>query len=458
MGTLDEDLRAVKAVEDKIITNKVANFAYTDKAYTDNDADSVAEYNVDNEQNIPAPNATTLKVNETVLSKGFRAKASSLTRMLVNHFFGRVSYNLNKVNDSVSNLVNTLISHRGTANGLATLDGDAKVPYSELYIASETKKGIVKQGAARGWRQGGHFPSNVYPVCVTYGKGLFVAGGNPGEIYTSPDGITWTHRFSTMVTTSIAGITYGNGLFVAAGSVGVFATSTDGITWTQTIVQSGPTSKAITYGNGLFVAVGNAGKIYTSSDGKTWAQRTSSTTQNLYSVTYANGIYVAVGYNQTILTSPDGITWTARTSPNPGGGPLSAVTYGNGLFVAVAQVGMIITSPEGINWTEQYGLSGFDFATSIAYGNGLFVAVGSAGVAITSPDGLTWDLQPAVPGSPNLYGVIFGSDRFVIVAPDTPPSSIIFAFTNAVAVDSEGNMTVPIINSILERLKALEAK
>ena len=97
MGTLDEDLKAVKAVEDKIINNKVANFAYTDKAYTDNDADSVAEYNVDNEQNIPDANTATLKVNDTILTKGFRAKASSLTRMLVNHFFGRVSYNLNKV-------------------------------------------------------------------------------------------------------------------------------------------------------------------------------------------------------------------------------------------------------------------------------------------------------------------------------------------------------------------------
>ena len=141
MGTLDEDLRAVKAVEDKIINNKVANFAYTDKAYTDNDADSVAEYNVNNEQNIPDTATTTLKVNETVLSKGFRAKASSLTRMLVNHFFGRVSYNLNKVNDNVSKLVNTLISHRGTANGLATLDENGRIPFSQLPESAIEYKG-----------------------------------------------------------------------------------------------------------------------------------------------------------------------------------------------------------------------------------------------------------------------------------------------------------------------------
>ena len=116
MGTLNEDLSAIKEVEDKIVANKVARFAYTDEAYTTNDANGVAEYDVSKEQNIPTADASVLKVNETVLSKGYRAQASSVTRMLLNHFFGRMSYNLNKVNDIVSNLIGYLIGHRGTAN------------------------------------------------------------------------------------------------------------------------------------------------------------------------------------------------------------------------------------------------------------------------------------------------------------------------------------------------------
>lgn len=114
MGTLNEDLSAIKEVEDKIVANKVARFAYTDEAYTTNDANGVTEYDVNKEQNIPTADASVLKVNETVLSRGYRAQASSVTRMLLNHFFGRVSYNLNKVNDNVSNLIATLIGHRGT--------------------------------------------------------------------------------------------------------------------------------------------------------------------------------------------------------------------------------------------------------------------------------------------------------------------------------------------------------
>ena len=141
MGTLNEDLSAIKEVEDKIIANKVARFAYTDEAYKTNDANGVAEYNVNNDQNIPTADASVLKVNETVLSKGYRAQASSVTRMLLNHFFGRMSYNLNKVNDIVSNLIATLIGHKGTANGFATLDENGRIPYSQLPESAMEYKG-----------------------------------------------------------------------------------------------------------------------------------------------------------------------------------------------------------------------------------------------------------------------------------------------------------------------------
>ena len=142
MGTLNEDLSAIKEVEDKIIANKVARFAYTDEAYTTNDANGVAEYDVNKAQNIPTADASVLKVNETVLSKGYRAQASSVTRMLLNHFFGRVSYNLNKVNDNVSNLIATLIGHRGTDK-----DVMAKTPRWLRFDFSAANKQTLKIAA-----------------------------------------------------------------------------------------------------------------------------------------------------------------------------------------------------------------------------------------------------------------------------------------------------------------------
>lgn len=141
MGTLNEDLSAIKTVEDTLTSNKVARFAYTELAYTNNDANGVADYDVNQEQNIPVATPSVMKVNDTVLSKGYRAQASSVTRMLLNHFLGRLSYNLNKVNDNMSNLLATLISHRGTANGLATLDADGRIPYSQLPESAVELKG-----------------------------------------------------------------------------------------------------------------------------------------------------------------------------------------------------------------------------------------------------------------------------------------------------------------------------
>lgn len=129
MSTLMDELTAIKAVEDKLTANKVANFAYTDHAYNNplTEADGVASYDPDAEQNIPNANASTLQVNSTILTKGWRAQASSITRMLMNHFLGRCSYNLNKINDLFSTLLTKLMAYMETPNGLATLNSEGKV-------------------------------------------------------------------------------------------------------------------------------------------------------------------------------------------------------------------------------------------------------------------------------------------------------------------------------------------
>ena len=141
MGTINEDVSAIKTIQDGLVNNKVARFSYTQKAYTDNIVDGVDTYNVNNEQNIPNGTAAIMKVNDTIINKGYRAQASSITRMLMNHFLGRISYNLNKVNDNIKSLIDSLNSHLGTANGIATLDANAKVPESQLNLG--TANGIA---------------------------------------------------------------------------------------------------------------------------------------------------------------------------------------------------------------------------------------------------------------------------------------------------------------------------
>ena len=366
MGTLNEDLASIKEVEDTITANKVANFAYTAKAYTDNDADGVIEYDVSKEQNIPSSDASILKVNETVLLKGYRAQASSVTRMLLNHFFGRVSYNLNKVNDCVSNLVATLSSHLGKANGIATLDNDGHIPYSQLPESAVEYKGnwnadtntpqlvdgtgnlgdlyIVSVAGRRDLGSGEvnylvgdriiYNQNNIWEKLSggsvrSVEKYLPDASGNislPVGIYTKglvkqSDPIIEFNKHLTMGSDELRSITYANGMFVAVGSFSKIVTSTDGITWTKRLTASINYSyRSITYANGMFVAVGyspnTSGAVITSTDGITWTKQTSPAKTHFYSIVYANGMFVAVGNSGAVITSTDGITWTKQTSPD----------------------------------------------------------------------------------------------------------------------------------------------
>ena len=80
-------------------SGQVARFSYTESAYNADNAEGVSCYNYSNAQNIPLANAGVLSVDSKLLDKGVRSQASSITRQMVNHFFGRTSYNVNKLAD-----------------------------------------------------------------------------------------------------------------------------------------------------------------------------------------------------------------------------------------------------------------------------------------------------------------------------------------------------------------------
>jgi hypothetical protein len=107
-------------------------------------------------------------------------------------------------------------------------------------------------------------PYIIVLYSVTYGNGTFVAVGghfptlsSQVNIFTSPDGITWTYR-SVAAYSVLSSVAYGNRVFVAVGA-GIL-TSPEGVIWTPR--DSGSYSPVgVTYGNGTFVAVGYNGMI-----------------------------------------------------------------------------------------------------------------------------------------------------------------------------------------------------
>lgn len=139
MDLLKDRIDTLLAITAKLNDNPVANFCYDDVAMgsadSPGDADGVTVYDVANHQNIPTAQAAILKVNETVLTKGYRSKASSLTRMLLNHFFGRTSFNLNKIIAQLGSFFTYLqdsVMNPELTYGFASLDASGRVPYSQL--------------------------------------------------------------------------------------------------------------------------------------------------------------------------------------------------------------------------------------------------------------------------------------------------------------------------------------
>lgn len=150
---------------------------------------------------------------------------------------------------------------------------------------------------------------------------------------------TWTLRNSdATLSEAIHSIAYnGTNLYVAAGDGGILYSSPDAITWTSRTSGFGaqPINKVI-YANSLWVAVGNNGLISTSSNGTTWTARTANfSTNNILDVHYAAGYFVAVGQGGGVTNtggvtySTDGLTWS-RKSMTPAIGTIYNFVTHNG--------------------------------------------------------------------------------------------------------------------------------
>ena len=222
------------------------------------------------------------------------------------------------------------------------------------------------------------------------GQGLFVVVSSTvtaTQIITSPDGITWTIRSSSVATLSLQDIAFGNGTFVAVSNAGSNRVlySTDAITWTN--VSSSNESNTwitITFGSGIFVALANTGpgnySMYSTNNGSTWNGTGSgfvlatSITSGIASSGAYNGINIFVGVSATIRYTTDIINngWTQATTPD--NTPMyTSVTYANGTFIAVSSNNYISTSTDGVNWSYSYYIGSMISITSGTPSSGPYV-------------------------------------------------------------------------------------
>lgn len=130
-------LSELTSLKNKIDTlrgnNSVTPFAYTEIAYNSDDANGHSDFVPARENNIPLADNSVIKLDSFVTNKGLRNQASSIPRMFINHFCGRVSYNLNKTVDVLYLFLSALTDNVfGYANGIATLDSNGRVPDEQI--------------------------------------------------------------------------------------------------------------------------------------------------------------------------------------------------------------------------------------------------------------------------------------------------------------------------------------
>ncbi len=270
---------------------------------------------------------------------------------------------------------------------------------------------------------------------VAYGNGVFVTVGYDGyagyNIYSSTNGINWSAHLSKV--SNVTSITYGGGLFVA-GSDGLspgypsagttnrnIFTSPDGITWTArnsgAPVNDVQPISDIAFGKGDFlttwIGVDASAHSYVSYFGTTGWQRY---TNNLvgYRINYCNGRFITTTGAGINSTSTDGITWVAVT--NDSGSWFSRIIYAAGMYVACSGFGSasrIYTSTNLTNWTARLLPDASIYINAGAFVGGRFVIVGTQHPStLYTPVGYASDpvaalgINPGAPPTLQIYGLV----------------------------------------------------
>lgn len=373
---LSQELSSIKTlVSDGVKANKVSRFAYTEKAYTQNTADGVSAYDVNAEQNIPLGTAEVMKVNQTVIEKGWRARASSLTRMLMNHFLGRISYNLNKANDMINSILGLFISYIGNPDGIASLDSNAQVPVAQI-----NKSDVGVQNGANSFSTKGAYD---------YSLGSVTASSWLGKVFGKYLGRLW--RGTEIGTTWLFTPYFADGLWVTGSKQNGLWWSEDGKSWNRSDKGANVTTYYTpTHHNDLWVCGSNDG-MWWSENGKNW-NRGDVTSFKVYTPVFANGLWVAgtatSGNNsKSFLWSEDGKHWYEGTGCSNTILKFTPV-FRNGLWLAGTAGAGMWWSEDGKLWTQCSGTNN-EVIFNPVYGNMKWVAGSSSGLW-SSSDGKTW--------------------------------------------------------------------
>jgi len=310
-------------------------------------------------------------------------------------------------------------------------------------------------------------PVNTSLNSVAHGLNRFIAVGNNGYWFTSPNGQTWTVR-APLTDGHLTAIHFANNRFVAVGD-GIYS-STDGVNWAQASLAY--TRLALTDvasdGAGNWMAVGRTiqsdgtpgnGLTFTSTDGASWTRASLGAPEK---IAFGAGRWFGTSLPDSSLVEwveveiePGSFEYSWQTfipedleAPQPTG---RLIRFLNDRFVLCgfnsaddpAGAHHVFTSTDGVNWPKgtvtNQGLPAqranqprYSVMRDLAFGGGVFVGIAAGSPsstseawfradAMTSTDGVNWGFLAdrtslvTATGSEALTDIAHANGQFVAV-------------------------------------------
>lgn len=428
-----ETLEPLFNLGQKLAQNKMANFAYDDYAYSHDIVNGVSTYDYNQHNNIPIADINLLKINYSVSAKGFRSVVSVLPRMLVNHMFGRISYNLNKVVDLLTTMLSSFLQYLGKPYGIATLDENGRIPYSQLplsvveykgawnaqtdspklspdraikgytftsllttasgalhFIAGAESHGLWGSADGKAWADISPSGASYYNFqCAATDGNITVVGALYHGLYWSTDRKTWTPMSTTsMQLWTFRDIQFADGVWIACSDQHGICYSLDGKNWTQSSSADSTSFNKVLFADAKWVACSEGnGLWYSEDDGNSWTKATGTSFTSHYNVIFASGIWVTTS-NYGTWWSEDGTQWSQSTEY--ASDATRSIAYGNGIFVVTIDNTLAAWSEDGKTWTSCTYTGTLDIMRQVMYSEGVWLAVSHDSGVYYSEDGKTW--------------------------------------------------------------------
>jgi hypothetical protein len=298
-----------------------------------------------------------------------------------------------------------------------------------------------KETAGLQWTHRNGIPAAGWWNAILHADNQFVAVG--GAILTSPDGTTWTTRWSSLEQFAYAAAWSGTQI-IAVGSDGLILGSQDGVTWTPRSSGTTATLRSVAWSGSRFLALGPEDSVLTSTDGIAWTKHFMGTSAYPFSIAWSGTQFVAVDDDSipTVHTSPDGVTWTAHPLDLGVEASLRSLACSNAQCVLVGYSGSVWTSANGTSWASKASGTERDLQ-AVTWSGSKFVAVGE-GIILTSVNGNSWTarLDETSPGEGdlNLYMVAAGSGKYVAAGFDALLTSTDGATWAIVSPENQDNL------------------